>query len=97
MHTDAAPQAVISGGCKSDADCELVDGDCCGCNQGGKRIAVLKGQAPKRNCEGTMCPQMMSNDPSCLAGARAYCKTGKCEISGVNDQNMRGDPLEKIK
>jgi hypothetical protein len=93
MHVDAAPTAVASA-CKSDADCELVDEGCCGCNEGGKRIAVLKGQAPKRNCEGTMCPQMISNDPSCLGVARAYCKAGKCELSSANDQQLR-DPLEK--
>jgi hypothetical protein len=94
MHNDAAPAAALSS-CKSDADCELVDETCCNCNEGGRRIAVLKGHAPKRNCEGIMCPQMISNDSSCLPQARAYCKAAKCEISGVNDQNLRDDPLER--
>ena len=96
MHNDAAPAAVASSSCKSDADCELVDETCCNCNQGGRRLAVLKGHAPKHDCSGTMCPQMMSNDPSCLAVTRAYCKAGKCEISSANDQELK-DPLKGIK
>ena len=96
MHNDAAPAQAISA-CKSDADCELVDETCCNCNEGGRRIAVLKGHAPKRDCSGIMCPQMMSNDPSCLPQARAYCRASKCETSSVNDQNLRGDPLEGVK
>jgi hypothetical protein len=95
MHVDAASQPALST-CKNDADCELVNEACCGCNEGGKRIAVLKGQAPRRNCEGTMCPQMISNDPSCLGVARAYCKAGKCELSSANDQELH-DPLQGIK
>ena len=93
MHNDAAPAQALSA-CKSDADCELVDETCCNCNEGGRRIAVLKGHAPKRDCSGIMCPQMMSNDPSCLPQARGYCRASKCELSGVNDQNLRGDPLQ---
>jgi hypothetical protein len=95
MHADASPTQAISA-CKNDSDCELVDASCCGCNEGGKRIAVLKGHAPKRDCSGIMCPQMISNDPSCLAVTRAYCKAGACEISSTNDQPMR-DPLEGVK
>jgi hypothetical protein len=84
MHADAAPAQAISA-CKADTDCELVDASCCNCNEGGKRIAVVKGHAPKRECEGVMCPQIVSNDPSCRAIARAYCKQGTCAVSGVND------------
>jgi hypothetical protein len=72
--------------CKGDGDCELVDEGCCSCNENGKRVAVLKGHAPKRNCEGVMCPQMMSNDPSCFKVARAYCRQGVCAITSVDDQ-----------
>ena len=98
MHNDAAaPTPVASSACKSDADCELVDETCCNCNEGGRRIAVLRGHAPKRDCSGIMCPQFVSHDPTCLPQTRAYCKAGKCETSAVNDQNLRNDPLQEIK
>src|SRR5262245_66535710 len=51
----SAPVATV---CKSDRDCELVDEGCCSCNENGKRVAVLKGHAPQRNCEGVMCAQV---------------------------------------
>src|SRR5262245_7964438 len=84
MHVDGPAQALTA--CKTDGDCELVDEGCCGCTAGGKRIAVLKGHAPKRNCEDVMCAQVMSNDPSCFGIARAYCKAGVCAITNANDQ-----------
>ena len=84
IHPDAAAPAQTAA-CKSDGDCVLVDEGCCGCTGGGKRIAMLRSQVQQRNCEAVMCPQIMSNDPSCLDVARAYCKAGRCEISSVND------------
>jgi hypothetical protein len=68
--------------CSTDADCTLTSESCCGCNAGGKNVAIRKDAEAlytaehKQSCEGTMCPAVMSNDPSCHADAA--CEAGKC-------------------
>jgi hypothetical protein len=72
--------------CQDDTDCVLVAEGCCGCNEGGKQRAVPKKAREtyekKRAaiCKNTMCPQLMSEDTSCVA--RAVCKEKKtCALS----------------
>jgi hypothetical protein len=78
---DTKPPGTIDT-CKVDTDCALVDEGCCGCNAGGKKVAIaasastLYDQEHKQSCGGTMCPAVMSNDPSCHADAA--CEAGKC-------------------
>jgi hypothetical protein len=68
--------------CSTDADCTLTSESCCGCTAGGKNVAIRKDAEAiytaehKQNCEGTMCPQVISNDPSCHA--EAACEAGRC-------------------
>ena len=76
--------------CKRDADCALVPDDCCSCNEGGKQHAVpTRGRdayesARKKRCAGTMCPQMMSQDPSCAQ--TAVCRAGRCQLASAAAQ-----------
>lgn len=71
--------------CKVDADCVAVPDDCCSCNEGGKQRAILKkDQAAyekdrKKRCTETMCPQVMSQDPSC--SQKPFCGAGICELA----------------
>jgi hypothetical protein len=71
--------------CKVDADCALVVDGCCGCNAGGKQRAVLTKartnyeKRRKSKCRQTMCPALMSEDASCVAG-HAVCKEGNCTL-----------------
>jgi len=71
--------------CTTSEDCELVQA-CCGCNAGGKQIAIRKDAvagfeaARPERCGGNMCAQMISTDPSC--SAEAVCgQTGRCEVA----------------
>jgi hypothetical protein len=69
--------------CTTADDCELVDA-CCGCNAGGKKIAIRKdaiaGFASTRaeRCGSQVCAQMISQDPSCdaeaICGSRNRCR-----------------------
>jgi hypothetical protein len=69
--------------CTTADDCDLVDA-CCGCNSGGKKIAIRKdaiaGFASTRaqRCASVMCAQMISTDPSCdaeaICGSRNRCR-----------------------
>lgn len=69
--------------CTTADDCELVDA-CCGCNAGGKKIAIRKdaiaGFASTRaqRCGTQVCAQMISQDPSCdgeaICGSRNRCR-----------------------
>jgi hypothetical protein len=70
--------------CSAPEDCELVSA-CCGCNAGGRQIAIRKdavaayesSRVPR--CGGTMCAQMISTDPSC--DAEATCgANGRCTV-----------------
>jgi hypothetical protein len=71
--------------CRADADCALVTDGCCNCNQGGKQRAILsRGRSAyekrrKSICQQIMCPALMSEDPSCVAG-HAVCKDGACTL-----------------
>jgi hypothetical protein len=64
--------------CHEDTDCVLVTDGCCGCNEGGKQRAIPRrardAYEKKRGalCKNTMCPQLMSEDPSCVG--RAVCQ-----------------------
>jgi hypothetical protein len=82
----AAPTAAMAAAaCKVDSDCVLVPDDCCGCTGGGKQRALPKKdkagfeRARQARCAGTLCPAVMSQDPSCAATS-ALCKEGKCTL-----------------
>lgn len=70
--------------CKVDRDCVLVVDDCCPCNQGGKQRAIPKKDKAtyekdrKKRCAGTVCTEMMSDDPSCTQVP--FCGAGICEL-----------------
>ena len=73
--------------CKKDSDCVLAPVTCCGCNSAGTREAINNEAAQRRQakflrtCGEIMCAQMISQDPSCAATAKAVCLNGKCEIN----------------
>jgi hypothetical protein len=88
----AAPVAVVpvaekarAAECKSDDDCTVEPVECCDCANGGKQQAVAKARAAASKkaraarCKETMCMTMLSNDPSCLAGAS--CDRGQCVLA----------------
>lgn len=70
--------------CTSDADCTTAKADCCGCRQGGKQQAVSLQKAREiekqfaKQCEDTMCIQMVSNHESCKK--TAHCDDGECNL-----------------
>ncbi|HEY0476013.1 MAG TPA: hypothetical protein VGD37_00730 [Kofleriaceae bacterium] len=78
-----APITEPADSCTTADDCDLVDA-CCGCNAGGKRIAIRKDavagfQASReQRCTEVMCAQMISTDPSCdaeaICGSRNRCR-----------------------
>jgi hypothetical protein len=71
--------------CKVSDECALVDA-CCGCNAGGKQIAIradavagFQGSREQR-CAGQMCAQAISTDPSC--DAEATCgQNERCNVT----------------
>jgi hypothetical protein len=71
--------------CKASDECALVDA-CCGCNAGGKQIAIradavagFQGSRQQR-CGEQMCAQVISTDPSC--NAEATCgQNGRCNVT----------------
>jgi hypothetical protein len=71
--------------CRVDSDCALVTDGCCNCNEGGKQRAILsrgrKAYEKRRKsiCQQIMCPALMSEDASCVAG-HAICKDGGCDM-----------------
>ena len=77
--------AAAASACQVDSDCVLVPDDCCGCTGGGKQRALPKKdkagfeRARQARCAGTLCPAVMSQDPSCAATS-AVCKEGKCTL-----------------
>ena len=79
-------KAADTAECQVDEDCVLVTDGCCGCNEGGKQRAVPRkareGYEKKRQalCKKTMCPQLMSEDTSCVG--HAVCKEKKtCAVA----------------
>jgi len=81
----AAPAAVLEppDSCTTADDCDLVDA-CCGCNAGGKKLAIRKDAVAafeasrEQRCGGLMCAQFISQDPSCdaeaICGSRNRCR-----------------------
>jgi hypothetical protein len=80
---DKPASTELPDSCTTGDDCELVDG-CCGCNAGGRKIAIRKDAVasymashPQR-CADQMCPQVISTDPSCdaeaICGSRNRCR-----------------------
>ena len=69
--------------CTTADDCDLVDA-CCGCNAGGKRLAIRKDAVTgfmasrEQRCGDVVCTQMISTDPSCdaeaICGSRNRCR-----------------------
>ena len=69
--------------CTTADDCDLIDA-CCGCNAGGRKLAIRKdavaGFTASRDqrCGTVMCAQMISADPSCdaeaICGSRNRCR-----------------------
>lgn len=79
------PNAQVPVSCKSGDDCALVQA-CCGCNAGGKQIAIradaVAGFEASRaqRCGGQMCAQMISTDPSC--DAESTCgNNDRCNVT----------------
>jgi hypothetical protein len=71
--------------CTSADECDLADA-CCGCNAGGKRIAMRKDAIPafkasfEQRCHDVMCAQFISQDPTC--DAEAICGSrGRCRVA----------------
>ena len=80
-----APVTQPADNCTGADDCDLVDA-CCGCNTGGKKIAIRKDAVAafeasrEPRCAGTMCPQFISHDLSC--DAEAVCGSrGRCRVA----------------
>jgi hypothetical protein len=86
--TGGAPAAARVAGepadsCTTAEDCELVDA-CCGCNAGGKKLAIRKDAiagfeaSRAQRCGEVMCAAVMSQDPSCdaeaICGSRNRCR-----------------------
>jgi hypothetical protein len=77
--------AVDTAECHEDTDCVAVTDGCCGCNEGGKQRAIPKRardayEKKRQNiCKKTMCPQIMSEDQSCVG--RAVCKEKACALA----------------
>jgi hypothetical protein len=75
--------------CKRNAECMIVDADCCGCHHGGKQkaISVYDYESWKAHqdsvCVEKMCTQVISQDPSCSM-SNAICMNGKCVLNGTN-------------
>lgn len=78
-----APITEPADNCTTSDDCDLVDA-CCGCNAGGKKIAIRKdavaGFLASRGerCGDVMCAQVISTEPSCdaeaICGSRNRCR-----------------------
>jgi hypothetical protein len=79
-----APAAEVAG-CKTDADCVAVVDDCCPCSEGGKQHSIPKKEQAayekerRTRCKGTMCTEVMSQDPSC--SQKPFCGAGICELT----------------
>lgn len=71
--------------CAVSEECDLVDA-CCGCNAGGRKLAIRKDAVAaftasyQERCRGQMCPQMISQHPSC--DAEAVCgNRNRCRVA----------------
>jgi len=80
---DTASPGEPGDSCTTAEDCALVDA-CCGCNAGGKKIAIRKDAVAsfdstrEKRCGEIVCSQMISQDPSCdaeaICGSRNRCR-----------------------
>jgi hypothetical protein len=69
--------------CTTADDCDLAE-TCCGCNNGGHRVAIRKDAMASftasrdQRCAGVMCAHHISHDPSCdaeaICGSRNRCR-----------------------
>lgn len=81
--------------CQTDADCTLTPAHCCTCSAGGTQDAVSAEKLPDillrraEVCREIMCPQMISQHPSCSA-TRARCELGVCKPDV--DPNAAAEP-----
>jgi hypothetical protein len=81
--TSPPPNASDLAHCTSADECTLVEA-CCGCNAGGRRVAIRQDAVAQydatreQRCGETMCAQVISNDPSCHA--EAGCENGSCVV-----------------
>jgi len=81
--TERADLAELPDRCSAADDCELVDA-CCGCNAGGRKLAIRKDavaafeRTHEQRCADQMCAQVISHDPSCdaeaICGSRNHCR-----------------------
>jgi hypothetical protein len=68
--------------CQTNGECIKVDAGCCGCNEGGEAIAIHEDRKDswekqlEENCTDVMCPQVISNHPSC--SKEAICLNNEC-------------------
>jgi len=78
-----APNAADRDTCATAEDCTLVDA-CCGCNAGGKKVAIRKDAVAEydatraQRCGDSTCPQVISTHSSC--NAEATCEAGHCKV-----------------
>jgi len=71
--------------CIADAECAIVEANCCGCQNTGTRTAVNTNrldtvEARRVECGGD-CPSTPSTDTTCCA-AEVRCVDGVCELVG---------------
>jgi hypothetical protein len=79
------PKGEPAVSCTSSDECDLVDA-CCGCNSGGRKIAMRKDAiagfeaSRAQRCGGQMCAMHISTDASC--DAEATCGgNGRCNVT----------------
>jgi hypothetical protein len=71
--------------CSADSDCVRARAQCCGCEAGGRGTAVNRRSLAAwharldGSCGETMCPQVMSQHPSCTSPVA--CRSGQCETA----------------
>jgi hypothetical protein len=77
------PIAAERASCTTADDCTLVEA-CCGCNAGGRRVAIRKDAVAEydatrpQRCGDSVCTTVISNHSSCLA--EAGCEAGACVV-----------------
>lgn len=71
--------------CQTDSECVAVSAGCCGCNAGGRSVAINSKYQDywqsrwTDKCADTMCPAVISKDPSCTAEPK--CVDGMCQLN----------------
>ncbi|MFH1445528.1 MAG: hypothetical protein ABIF08_03550 [Nanoarchaeota archaeon] len=70
--------------CTLDSDCISVPDGCCTCSSGGKATSINKNYEKEHidsryvDCLGTMCPMIISDDPTCFATPK--CVENECTV-----------------